>query len=153
MHRTLAASDGRAKCDRSEVSMKLVEWRRSLLGVAALLALVASASCTLVLGTFQGTGSTGGGTTGTMPSSSEGAGSLGQACSVPDDCAGDWCYGSPLRCQANSCLDGIKDGTETGVDCGGGTCKACPDGDTCRVDSDCVNNFCDFEDGGVFTCE
>lgn len=28
-------------------------------------------------------------------------------------------------CQPNTCANGIKDGTETGIDCGGGDCPEC----------------------------
>ncbi|MDE3194731.1 MAG: VCBS repeat-containing protein, partial [Acidobacteriota bacterium] len=36
----------------------------------------------------------------------------------------------------------VKNGTETAVDCGGGTCAACPVGDTCKVNADCASNAC-----------
>lgn len=41
-----------------------------------------------------------------------------------------------------SCTDGLPNGNETGVDCGGGTCPACPDGQPCNVDGDCLLNSC-----------
>lgn len=45
-----------------------------------------------------------------------------------------------------TCSDSVKNGTETGVDCGGATCiaegKTCADGVGCGVSSDCVNGFC-----------
>jgi len=37
------------------------------------------------------------------------------------------CGGScPLPCGAPTCSDGLQNGTETGIDCGGGSCPACP---------------------------
>lgn len=36
-----------------------------------------------------------------------------------------------------TCTDGIKNGTETDVDCGGGTCPKCGVGRTCATPSDC----------------
>ncbi|MFO0619142.1 MAG: proprotein convertase P-domain-containing protein [Polyangiaceae bacterium] len=44
-------------------------------------------------------------------------------------------------CVSPSCMDGMKDGSETGVDCGG-TCGACGNGQTCGVAGDCVSGFC-----------
>jgi hypothetical protein len=46
------------------------------------------------------------------------------------------------------CVDGMKNGSETDVDCGGPVCSKCADGDGCIVPSDCVvgvctNNQCD----------
>jgi len=43
-----------------------------------------------------------------------------------------------------SCNDGMKDGTETDVDCGGGTTCAikCAQGKKCAANSDCTSNFC-----------
>lgn len=44
-------------------------------------------------------------------------------CVRGSDCATGVCVGG--RCQSASCSDGIRNGTETGVDCGG-TCPLCP---------------------------
>ncbi len=41
-----------------------------------------------------------------------------------------------------SCLDGVRNQDETGVDCGGGVCSKCGDGMECMVDSDCVSGHC-----------
>lgn len=43
--------------------------------------------------------------------------------------------------QGNSCGNGMKDGSETGLDCGG-SCEACGLNQTCSVDTDCSSNFC-----------
>jgi hypothetical protein len=42
----------------------------------------------------------------------------------------------------STCTDGQRNGTETAVDCGGGTCPACADGSTCSVASDCSGGIC-----------
>lgn len=47
---------------------------------------------------------------------------------------------------AASCTDGIKDGNETDVDCGGGTCSTCALGKNCLASSDCQSAYCS---GGV----
>jgi hypothetical protein len=44
---------------------------------------------------------------------------------------------------ANQCADNRKDGAETDVDCGGGTCAACAVGKSCILNSDCATNACD----------
>ena len=54
------------------------------------------------------------------------------------------CYTPP----ASPCSNGIKDGAETAVDCGGGTCPACATGLACIVATDCVSNAC----GASSTC-
>ena len=41
-----------------------------------------------------------------------------------------------------SCSDGMKNGTETAKDCGGGSCDPCPDGGGCFVGPDCQNKVC-----------
>lgn len=57
----------------------------------------------------------------------------------PDgDCGADTCNGSG----ACRCTDGVENGLETDTDCGGGACPACPDGDTCTIDADCVSGYC-----------
>ena len=45
----------------------------------------------------------------------------------------------PAPAAPASCRDGFKNGTETGVDCGGSSCWPCDDGQTCASDSDCHN--------------
>jgi hypothetical protein len=47
------------------------------------------------------------------------------------------------RCEAAaSCSDGIKNGTETDIDCGGGSCPLCAEGRACAEGSDCTTGFC-----------
>lgn len=41
-----------------------------------------------------------------------------------------------------TCTDQLKNGNETGVDCGGGVCNACPNGERCGVDDDCQSKIC-----------
>lgn len=48
-----------------------------------------------------------------------------------------------------SCSDGIKNGAETDVDCGGNVCSACNAGRTCTLNSDCVSGLTCFN--GVCT--
>ncbi len=65
----------------------------------------------------------------------------GKFCTTPQDCQSRMCNGSPLRCQAPSCSDGVRNGDETDVDCGG-NCQPCADGLGCIVVTDCLNGTC-----------
>jgi hypothetical protein len=54
------------------------------------------------------------------------------ACDTPGRC----------ECQAATCTDGVKNGHETDVDCGGGSCPKCPYKSTCATGSDCQQGEC-----------
>jgi cellulase/cellobiase CelA1 len=41
-----------------------------------------------------------------------------------------------------SCTDGIQNGAETDIDCGGPVCSACDIGEQCIQNSDCTSNVC-----------
>jgi hypothetical protein len=43
---------------------------------------------------------------------------------------------------SNQCNDGVQNGVETSVDCGGGVCAACGVGLACRDDIDCKSGLC-----------
>jgi len=49
-----------------------------------------------------------------------------------------------------TCADGITNGSETDVDCGGGSCPRCANGLTCASRNDCVSARC--EAGTCQTC-
>jgi hypothetical protein len=55
----------------------------------------------------------------------------------PQPCAGQTC------CAIATCTDGVQNGDETGIDCGG-SCKGCPPGSACQKPGDCDVNapFC-----------
>src|SRR5262249_28255991 len=60
---------------------------------------------------------------------------------VGRDCQpGDACLGG--TCALPTCADGIEDGTETDVDCGGASCPACTPGRGCTASTDCVDKVC-----------
>jgi len=40
------------------------------------------------------------------------------------------------------CLDAVKNGAETGIDCGGGVCPECIICEGCKESSDCLSNCC-----------
>ena len=70
----------------------------------------------------------------------------GKKCLVGTDCIDQICNAAAKTCDAPSCTDGKKNGTETGTDCGGMTCdlagKTCAVGQGCGVPADCASGFC-----------
>jgi hypothetical protein len=68
----------------------------------------------------------------------------GKKCHTGSDCLDGVC--SMGICQVPTCTDGVKNGQETDVDCGGGTCPPCVAGRRCLVDGDCQSMMCT---GGV----
>ena len=67
---------------------------------------------------------------------------IGKSCGGSSDCTTGNCSGG--TCQAlPTCMDGIKNGGETGIDCGGMTmCPRCGTGQGCSLASDCTNQVC-----------
>ena len=67
---------------------------------------------------------------------------LGKKCGANDDCAGSaFCDTLAGVCAKPACDDGVHNGPETDVDCGG-TCPGCGDGKTCAKDGDCKAGGC-----------
>jgi hypothetical protein len=46
------------------------------------------------------------------------------------------------ECASATCHDGVKNGQETAIDCGGSQCVPCPVGSACSVGSDCNEGEC-----------
>src|SRR5262249_3694379 len=44
-----------------------------------------------------------------------------------------------------ACDDGLKNGDESDVDCGGTKCAGCATGLACNVDKDCAGNGCNYQ--------
>jgi len=67
-----------------------------------------------------------------------------QTCRAGSDCISLVCDAGSLMCAAPSCIDGVKNGDETDVDCGGSCAPKQPCGPSqgCRVGADCVNQVC-----------
>jgi len=59
----------------------------------------------------------------------------GGVCGTDSDCTNNLCDVNVYRCA--SCFDEYPNGDETDVDCGGGTCDGCADGQGCGIDTDC----------------
>ncbi|MGH2534716.1 MAG: hypothetical protein ACRDJW_20855 [Thermomicrobiales bacterium] len=75
----------------------------------------------------------------------------GLNCFIDADCQSDFCDLTDNTCRsAANCFDGIHNGDEPDVDCGGPTrCPRCANGRACFVDADCESNFCNFSAGAV----
>ncbi len=69
---------------------------------------------------------------------------LGKTCIAGSDCASATCSVGLCAAPPAICTDGIKNGTETAVDCGGTTCPKCAIGNACLAGSDCVSATCTF---------
>src|SRR5205814_5704527 len=54
--------------------------------------------------------------------------------------------GGVCAAPAPTCVDGVKNGTETDVDCGGASCPKCANGKVCSANADCSSATCS---GGV----
>lgn len=65
---------------------------------------------------------------------------LDEACGDDTDCAAGYCAGG--RCAVPSCADGVANGRETDLDCGGGDCAPCATGLACVVDPQCATGIC-----------
>ncbi len=66
----------------------------------------------------------------------------GGGCVGNDDCDSGVCDPGTNTCLAPACDDGVLNGTETDVDCGGDACPACDTGETCDDGDDCVSGGC-----------
>jgi hypothetical protein len=83
----------------------------------------------------------------------------GLDCNAAADCASDVCVKQNPYCQffcarvcaAPACDDGVRNGLETDVDCGGG-CPGCAGGAACNVDGDCAGGTCN-QDAGTCAVE
>jgi len=73
----------------------------------------------------------------------------GLGCSEPEDCQSGVCApagcaeGLASCCQVPACDDGVLNGNETALDCGG-NCDLCPNGRACADDDECASGLCQF---------
>jgi hypothetical protein len=73
--------------------------------------------------------------------------SAGLGCASDDDCVSRLCGancppGLARCCQAPSCSDGVRNGSEPVIDCGDATCGPCALGRACEGDDQCASSFC-----------
>jgi hypothetical protein len=72
----------------------------------------------------------------------------GECCSSADCCGTYPCPAGSRTCLAGltcgvSCSDGVQNGSESDVDCGGSECPRCINGRACRSRNDCESRLCD----------
>jgi hypothetical protein len=69
---------------------------------------------------------------------------IGDRCTGNGDCQSGFCDAGECatRPPAPTCNDLTKNGAETDVDCGGGTCPKCRDYDACQINADCQSGLC-----------
>jgi hypothetical protein len=66
----------------------------------------------------------------------------GQGCGGDGDCLDHLCNGATGECSAPACDDGVENGDETDLDCGGACGPSCSQGETCAADGDCKGGIC-----------
>jgi hypothetical protein len=73
----------------------------------------------------------------------------GKACAVATDCESQVCDAATKKCNAPSYTDGIKNGDESDVDCGGNPANpgwiGCATGKTCAAHRDCASDGCGYD--------
>ncbi|MHA2022465.1 MAG: hypothetical protein ACTSWQ_02265, partial [Candidatus Thorarchaeota archaeon] len=74
----------------------------------------------------------------------------GSACDVDQDCLSGVCELGV--CVGGACDDGVKNGQEGGVDCGG-DCDACEAGSECEINLDCDTGWCNNGICEVSACD
>ncbi|MFO0758164.1 MAG: SUMF1/EgtB/PvdO family nonheme iron enzyme [Byssovorax sp.] len=74
----------------------------------------------------------------------------GKKCNNADDCDSSVCTGG--LCVKASCSDGVLNGSETDIDCGGADCPHCPLNKHCIMDADCATSSCNESGNSVCVC-
>ena len=85
----------------------------------------------------------------------------GQTCKVASDCLSKVCEDAFMgaifkQCKVPMCNDGVQNGSETDMDCGGIGCpdaKRCLAGDHCAIGGDCKSGVCQAGTCQVATCK
>jgi hypothetical protein len=71
-------------------------------------------------------------------------------CAGGSDCASGVCMNNV--CQAATCMDMVKNGAESDVDCGGPDCGDCASGKACMAAGDCLSAVCTANVCQAATC-
>jgi hypothetical protein len=75
----------------------------------------------------------------------------GHDCSRDVDCADGFC--SRGTCMARGCANGVRDGSESAIDCGGTSCPKCSAGAACDTGDDCQSLLCDASHCLLAACD
>ena len=75
-----------------------------------------------------------------LPAGNPNGKDTGGECGVGNDCKSGVC--TDTKCAAPTATDGIRNGDETGLDCGGKNAPRCPLGKGCLVPTDCTTGAC-----------
>ncbi|MEK6964446.1 MAG: hypothetical protein AABX70_08560 [Nanoarchaeota archaeon] len=68
---------------------------------------------------------------------------VSKMCKIAEDCQSNYCLeGKCWNAPPKTCLDTVKGGDETDIDCGGAQCGPCKSGKSCRLGSDCATQIC-----------
>ncbi len=67
-----------------------------------------------------------------------------EMCKVASDCQSGVCTAASGTCAAPTDTDGVQNGTETDVDCGGASAPACAATKKCLTSTDCLSDGCDY---------
>lgn len=65
---------------------------------------------------------------------------IGEPCQVGADCVTGVCVMN--ACKPPTCTDGVKNDSESGIDCGAPSCPLCGPGQGCRTGADCASGVC-----------
>lgn len=80
----------------------------------------------------------------------------GTVCGVAGDCGSGVCSagadGGASTCAVPSCTDGVRNGAEASVDCGGTCAELCADSQPCAEDADCASGVCLMETCAAPSC-
>ena len=74
-------------------------------------------------------------------------------CAKAADCASGVCNLATGMCSAPTCKDGVKNATETDLDCGGTDCPKCDTSRACKLAADCISGVCVDPDGKGKKCQ
>ena len=81
-----------------------------------------------------------GGSDGGVPTGNPNGADNGGGCTKGFDCKSGVCTGG--ACAAPTSSDGVKNGDETDLDCGGSSAPKCVGGKACKIPNDCASGAC-----------
>lgn len=67
---------------------------------------------------------------------------VNKRCTAAADCGSGICNTTSMRCVSDACFDGLRNGSETDVDCGGSCDPKCGAGRLCTLNTDCQSGSC-----------